>query len=259
MTAAARTVSRRIDRDSHRDSSMIALLRRLLRAASTAAGRAPEVLALRESNAVMTSLLAAAAKITAGESSNDVVQCLCDAVVDATRHIRLAWFWYGALDSEEIRPMLAAGPAVAYAQQLVIKRGLLTWRGPAYRALLTERATVTRTFHLAPYGPWRAAIRDHDLRVAIALPLRLPDPARTIAEFDYEHPIFDAAAIAALRRLPKQQGRRRLWFAGAWTGYGFHEDGLRSGLAVAQGLCGLAQGLPPPAGQDAWPTTAIAA
>ena len=90
-------------------------------------------------------------------------------------------------------------------------------------------------------------------------PLRLPDPARTIAEFDYEHPIFDAAAIAALRRLPKQQGRRRLWFAGAWTGYGFHEDGLRSGLAVAQGLCGLAQGLPPPAGQDAWPTTAIAA
>jgi len=157
---------------------MIGPLRAWLRRASIAAGRAQEVLALRESNAVMASLLAAAAKITAGDSSNDVVQCLCDSVVDATRHIRLAWFWYGALDSEEIRPMLAAGPAVAYAQQLVIKRGLLTWRGPAYRALLTERATVTRTFHLAPYGPWRAAIRDHDLRVAIALPLRLPDPAQ---------------------------------------------------------------------------------
>jgi predicted NAD/FAD-binding protein len=90
-------------------------------------------------------------------------------------------------------------------------------------------------------------------------PLRVPDPARTIAEFDYEHPIFDAAAIAALRRLPKQQGRRRLWFAGAWTGYGFHEDGLHSGQAVAQALYHLTQGLLPPAGQDAWPSTAIAA
>ncbi len=90
-------------------------------------------------------------------------------------------------------------------------------------------------------------------------PLRVPDPERTIAEFDYEHPVFDAAAIAALRRLSKQQGRRRLWFAGAWTGYGFHEDGLRSGLAVAQALCGLAQGSQPPTGQDTAPSTAIAA
>jgi len=99
-------------------------------------------------------------------------------VVDATRHIRLAWFWCGRFDSEEIRPLLAAGPALAYAQQLVIKRGRLTWRGPAYRALSTERATVTRIFRLTPYGPWRAAIRDHGLRVAIALPLRLPDSAQ---------------------------------------------------------------------------------
>jgi len=46
--------------------------------------------------------------------------------------------------------------------------------------------------------------------------------------------------VAAQRRLPGIQGRDRVWFAGAWTGYGFHEDGLKSGLAVAAAIdaCG---------------------
>jgi predicted NAD/FAD-binding protein len=67
-------------------------------------------------------------------------------------------------------------------------------------------------------------------------PLRAPGPRSVLAEFDYAHPVFDAAAIEAQRRLPALQGRRGVWFAGAWTGYGFHEDGLRSGLAVAAAL-----------------------
>ena len=54
--------------------------------------------------------------------------------------------------------------------------------------------------------------------------------------FDYAHPVFDTAAIAAQQRLPQIQGTAHVWFAGAWTRYGFHEDGLRSGLAVAQAL-----------------------
>ena len=67
-------------------------------------------------------------------------------------------------------------------------------------------------------------------------PLRQPDPQTVLAEFDYDHPVFDQAAIEAQARLPGLQGRRHVWFAGAWTGYGFHEDGLKSGLAVAQGV-----------------------
>ena len=67
-------------------------------------------------------------------------------------------------------------------------------------------------------------------------PLFEPRADRTIAHFEYEHPIFDQRASAAQRRLPGIQGRRATWFAGAWTGYGFHEDGLRSGLDVAARL-----------------------
>jgi len=71
-------------------------------------------------------------------------------------------------------------------------------------------------------------------------PVVEPAADQVIAEFDYEHPIFDARMIAAQRRLPEVQGRRRLWLAGAWTGYGFHEDGLKSGVAVARALAALA-------------------
>ena len=67
-------------------------------------------------------------------------------------------------------------------------------------------------------------------------PAREPDPAAVIAEFDYAHPIFDGPAIAAQRRLPEIQGAGGIWLAGAWGSYGFHEDGLKSALRVANGL-----------------------
>jgi predicted NAD/FAD-binding protein len=66
-----------------------------------------------------------------------------------------------------------------------------------------------------------------------------PRADTVLAEFDYAHPIFDGPAIAAQQRLPQVQGRNRVWLAGAWTGYGFHEDGLKSGLAVAAALNSL--------------------
>jgi predicted NAD/FAD-binding protein len=67
-------------------------------------------------------------------------------------------------------------------------------------------------------------------------PFREPEPDRVIAEFDYAHPVFDRAATGAQARLAELQGRRNTWYCGAWTGYGFHEDGLRSALAVAGSL-----------------------
>ena len=61
-------------------------------------------------------------------------------------------------------------------------------------------------------------------------------PERVLGEYGYAHPVFDAAAIRAQRQLGSLQGQQRTWFAGAWAGYGFHEDGLKSGLAAAEGV-----------------------
>jgi predicted NAD/FAD-binding protein len=65
-------------------------------------------------------------------------------------------------------------------------------------------------------------------------PTRAPDPARVLSTRTYRHPQFDAAAMAAQALLPTIQGERNLWFAGAWTGWGFHEDGIASAVRVAR-------------------------
>lgn len=67
-------------------------------------------------------------------------------------------------------------------------------------------------------------------------PDRAPDPALTFQTFSYAHPLFDAAAFAAQTRIDAIQGRGGVWHAGAWQGWGFHEDGLKSGLRVAEAL-----------------------
>ena len=67
-------------------------------------------------------------------------------------------------------------------------------------------------------------------------PLREPEEALTFGTFDYDHPQFNAAALAAQRRLPLIQGARRTWFCGSYCGHGFHEDALQSGLSVAEAL-----------------------
>ncbi len=67
-------------------------------------------------------------------------------------------------------------------------------------------------------------------------PLQTIDPATIVGEYDYAHPVFDLAAIEAQKKLPLLQGQQHTWYAGAWTGYGFHEDGLKSGLQVGRAL-----------------------
>jgi len=62
------------------------------------------------------------------------------------------------------------------------------------------------------------------------------DPTLVHARISYDHPVFDARAITAQRRLPEIQGRGGLYWAGAWWGYGFHEDGARSGAEVARAI-----------------------
>jgi uncharacterized protein len=71
------------------------------------------------------------------------------------------------------------------------------------------------------------------------LPSHLPKASSVLRSFDYAHPVFNAQAIAAQRELPSIQGDttgQRTWFAGAWTNYGFHEDGFQSGKTAAHGV-----------------------
>ena len=67
-------------------------------------------------------------------------------------------------------------------------------------------------------------------------PVREIDPALVIDTFSYAHPVFDLPAIQAQREMPGLQGGQRTWFAGAWMGYGFHEDGFQAGRAAAMGV-----------------------
>jgi uncharacterized protein len=57
-----------------------------------------------------------------------------------------------------------------------------------------------------------------------------------LGAFDYTHPVFDLVTIKAQDSIPALQGQQNTYFCGAWTGYGFHEDGLKSGLAAARQL-----------------------
>lgn len=67
-------------------------------------------------------------------------------------------------------------------------------------------------------------------------PIHEPRADLVFGEWSYEHPQFDTKALEAQGRLADIQGHRNTWFAGAWTGHGFHEDGLRSGLDAACAL-----------------------
>lgn len=70
-------------------------------------------------------------------------------------------------------------------------------------------------------------------------PVREPAPGTVIREFEYTHPYFDRAALNSQHNLWSLQGHRRTWYCGSYFGYGFHEDALQSGLAVAEQLGGV--------------------
>ncbi|RZI77766.1 MAG: FAD-binding protein [Variovorax sp.] len=78
--------------------------------------------------------------------------------------------------------------------------------------------------------PWQQPV------VVSLNPLRPVARSQVMAEYDYDHPVFDLAALKAQAEVHGLQGQRNTWFAGAWMGYGFHEDGLKAGLAAAEGV-----------------------
>ncbi len=83
--------------------------------------------------------------------------------------------------------------------------------------------------------PLPAQLQDTQIIVSLN-PSEEPDPKLVHQEIHYSHPVFDMSAIQAQKELPLIQGTSSIWYCGAWTGFGFHEDGLRSGELVAEAL-----------------------
>ena len=122
--------------------------------------------------------------------------------------------------------------AVLHTDASLLPRRRKAWAAWNYVRAPGESAAVCLHYlinRLQPL-PWQQPV------VVSLNPIREPAPASVHGEYHYAHPVFDLGAIAAQARLPHIQGSSHVWFAGAWTRYGFHEDGLSSGIAVADAL-----------------------
>jgi predicted NAD/FAD-binding protein len=118
------------------------------------------------------------------------------------------------------------------------------------RALMPRREALWASWNYVGDNPdggcvvsyWMNKLQRLDCKENIFLtlnPRTMPRPESVLYETEYEHPLFDAAAIRAQEKLWLLQGVRNTWFCGAHFGAGFHEDGLQAGLAVAEQLGGL--------------------
>ncbi|HYF43820.1 MAG TPA: FAD-dependent oxidoreductase, partial [Ramlibacter sp.] len=122
--------------------------------------------------------------------------------------------------------------AVLHTDTSVMPRRRAAWaawnyeRGPGER----EQARVCLHYWLNVLQPlpWPQPV------IVSLNPVREIDRKQVMAEIDYAHPVFDMEALHAQERLPQLQGERHTYFCGAWMGYGFHEDGLKAGLAAAR-------------------------
>ena len=125
----------------------------------------------RERSVIAEMLLKRSAKLILGRSELEIIRGVCQAIVDVTSHIRLAWTWFGPTDTHTIRPQVYAGPAAAYAESLSIERNLLTRIGPAFTTLEGKSAGPFTVSQLSLFGPWREAARHHGIYHVLALPI----------------------------------------------------------------------------------------
>lgn len=123
--------------------------------------------------------------------------------------------------------------AVLHGDPVLMPQRKAAWASWNYIGGRGTRETPTVTY-------WMNALQQLPTAQNLFVTLNpLAEPKQVLHEEHYDHPIFDAAAMSAQRRLWSLQGRDRLWFCGSYFGAGFHEDGLQSGLAVAEALGGV--------------------
>jgi predicted NAD/FAD-binding protein len=127
-----------------------------------------------------------------------------------------------------------ANRAVLHRDTALMPRRKLAWASWNYlgTGLRGANSSVSLTY-------WMNLLQDIDRRHPLFVTLNPtvePRIDKKIMETIYDHPIFDTAAVAAQAEIGRLQGVRGTWFCGSYCGYGFHEDGLSAGLAVAEAL-----------------------
>ncbi len=119
-----------------------------------------------------------------------------------------------------------------HADPALMPRRRRAWAAWNYLSNSTGDSDVSVTY-------WMNALQGIDPaqpRFVSLNPLTEPAADLTYRSFDYDHPVFDSRAVAMQSEIAGIQGVRRTWYCGAYCGYGFHEDGLSAGLAVAESL-----------------------
>jgi len=119
--------------------------------------------------------------------------------------------------------------ATLHTDVAMLPRHERTWASWNVQVLSGEQRRVAMTYHM---NRLQSLASRHQICVTLNRHDDI-DPDAVIRRLDYDHPVFDAAAIVAQRRRRELQGRGGVYWAGAWWGYGFHEDGARSGSEVA--------------------------
>ena len=123
--------------------------------------------------------------------------------------------------------------AVLHTDTTVMPRSTRAWAAWNYE----RPADATQTGQHVCLHYWLNRLQPLPFRdqVFVSLnPLRPIRPECVLQTIEYDHPVFDLSAIRAQARVPQLQGVSRTWFAGAWMGYGFHEDGLQAGQSVVR-------------------------
>lgn len=139
-------------------------------------------------------------------------------------------------------------PSFSLTQSQLLPRRRIAWS--AWNYLTTSSPPSTNTQN-SPSGSLQKVALTYNMNILQHIPTSKfsdvlvtmnpphpPSPELTQAKISYRHPLYNAAAVSAQDRLQEIQGTRGIWYCGAWTNYGFHEDGFSSGIAVGRQLGG---------------------
>ncbi|OQP88131.1 NAD/FAD-binding protein [Rhizobium rhizosphaerae] len=160
-----------------------------------------------------------------------------DKVVIATHSDQARALLADATPAEE--EILSAVPYQANRVVLHRDRALMPRREKVWASWNYLRSSSAEGAHRVAVSYWMNNLQPIDAACPLFVtlnPEREPDPKLVFGEYSYDHPQFSGRSMQAQERLATIQGDNHTYFAGAWTGYGFHEDGLSSGLAAAEAL-----------------------